>query len=220
MRISMTENGLGTIDKGRAAHSTGSGEGSRNLWVGMIGAMDGLLEARLRELIDRQDIYAVLLRYARGLDRMDRELLRSCYWDDAIDDHHGYVGSPDFFIDVTFANTSSHRIEHHGLSNHTCELDGDDAYCETHYTFVGTRDELPHLLSIGRYIDHLQRRGDIWKFANRVTVIEKNFALSPYPSDAQILAGDTRPGPLLPATRDRSDLSYSKPVIPRRPVVD
>lgn len=86
--------------------------------------MDEVLEARLRELIDRQDIYAVLLRYARGLDRMDRELLRSCYWDDAIDDHHGNVGSPDFFIDVTFANTSSNRIEHHGLSNHTCELDG------------------------------------------------------------------------------------------------
>lgn len=182
--------------------------------------MDALLEAKLRELIDRQEIWAVLLRYARGLDRMDRELLRSCYWDDAIDDHHGYVGSPDFFIDTTFGNTSSIQIEHHGLSNHFCELDGDDAYGETHYTFFGTRNDAPALLSIGRYIDHFQRRDGVWKFSNRVTVIERNFALAAYPCDAQILAGDTRPGPLLPATRDRSDLSYMQPVVPRRPAVD
>lgn len=100
--------------------------------------MDGLPETRLRELIDQQDIFAVLLRYARRLDRMDRELLRSCYWDDAIDDHHAYVGTPDYFIDTTFGGTSPLHIEHHGMSNHMCELDGDNAYCETHYTFMGT----------------------------------------------------------------------------------
>jgi SnoaL-like domain len=182
--------------------------------------MDAILEAKFHELIDRHEVWSVLLRYARGLDRMDRDLLRSCYWDDAIDDHHGYVGSPDFFIDTTFGNTSALRVEHHGLSNHSCELDGDNAYCETHYTFIGTNEEPPSLLSIGRYIDHIQRRNGVWKFANRVTVIEKNFALTTHPGDAQYLAGDTRYGPLLPSKRDRSDLSYHRPVLPRRPLGD
>ena len=180
--------------------------------------MDSQFESKLHDLIARQEIWAVILNYARGIDRMDREMVRSCYWDDAIDDHHGYIGSPDYFIDVTFAGARvmSH-VQHHGLSNHVCEIDGDDAHCETYYTFIGNNIEPPHLLSMGRYIDHLQRRDGVWKYANRVTVIEKNFALIEYPGDAEICAGDTSSGPLLPASRDRNDLSYHRPVVPRSP---
>lgn len=181
--------------------------------------MDKQLESKLKDLIDRQEIWDVIMRYARGIDRLDREMVRSCYWDDAIDDHHGYVGAPDYFIDVTFttARAMSHA-QHHGLSNHTCEITGDDAHCETYYTFIGNNIEPPHLLSMGRYIDHLQRRDGIWKYANRVTVIEKNFALTEYPTDAEICGGDTSMGPLLPASRDQGDLSYQRPVVPRRPL--
>ena len=97
------------------------------------------------------------------------------------------------------------------------EIDGDDAHCETYYTFIGANIATPHLLSMGRYIDHLQRRDGIWKYANRVTVIEKNFELTEYPDDEKICAGDTATGPLLHAARDASDLSYDRPVVPRRP---
>lgn len=180
--------------------------------------MKDQLEVKLRELIDRQEIWAVVQRYARGIDRLDRELVRSCYWDDAIDDHHAYLGTPDQFIDITFAGARAASIlQHHGLSNHSCEIDGDDAHCETYYTFIGDNIEPPHMLSIGRYIDHLQRRDGVWKYANRVTVIEKNFMLTEYPGDAQICAGTVEPGPLLSASRDRNDLSYHRPVVPRRP---
>ena len=181
--------------------------------------MDKALETKLRDLIDRQEIWDVVLRYARGIDRLDRDMVRSCYWDDAIDDHHAYVGGPDYFIDITFAGASATSIvQHHGVSNHNCEIDGDNAYGETYYTFIGANIEPPHLLSMGRYIDHFQRRDGIWKFANRVTVIEKNFALTELPDDASIRAGTTEPGPLLPATRDRTDVSYHRPVVPRRPI--
>jgi hypothetical protein len=180
--------------------------------------MDSQFESKLHDLLARQDIWGVILKYARGLDRLDHEMVRSCYWDDAIDDHHGYVGGPDYFIDVTFAGARAmSHVQHHGLSNHVCEIDGDDAHCETYYTFIGNNIEPPHLLSMGRYIDHLQRRDGVWKYANRVTVIEKNFALTEYPGDAEICAGDTRSGPLLPASRDRNDLSYHRPILPRRP---
>jgi SnoaL-like domain len=181
--------------------------------------MDKILEAKMQELVDRHDIWSVVLRYARGIDRMDREMLRSCYWDDAIDDHYAYIGGPDYFIDTTFAAAKAmSHVQHHGLSNHNCEMASANAYAETYYTFIGANIEPPHLLSMGRYIDHFQRRDGVWKFANRATVIEKNFALSEYPDDAQILLGDTSAGPLLPNTRDRNDLSYLRPVVPRRPV--
>lgn len=183
--------------------------------------MDPQLEQKLRELVDRQEIWSLLLRYGRGLDRMDRDLIRNCYWDDAIDDHHGFVGTPDAFIDWAFQyNRDVSVVQHHGLNNHHCELDGDDAYSETYYTFIGANINPPHLLSIGRYIDHFQRRDGVWKMANRVTVIEKNYDLHESAYDAMTLAGDTSCGPLLPATRDRNDLSYMRPVVPRRPKTD
>jgi hypothetical protein len=182
-------------------------------------SMNEVRERKLQDLIDRQEIWDVVLRYARGIDRLDRDMVRSCYWDDAIDDHHAYVGGPDSFIDITFAGASATSVvQHHGVSNHNCEIDGDNAYGETYYTFIGANIDPPHLLSMGRYIDHFQRRDGIWKFANRVTVIEKNFALAELPDDASIRAGTTEPGPLLPATRDRTDLSYHRPVVPRRPI--
>ena len=180
--------------------------------------MDQDLERGLRELIDRQAIWTLLLRYARGLDRMDRAMIRGCYWDDAIDDHHGFVGDPDAFIDWAFQyNRDVSVVQHHGLSNHFCELAGDDAHAETYYTFIGANRRAPHLLSMGRYIDHFQRRDGVWKMANRATVIEKNFDLTEGAYDAITLAGDTSHGPLLPATRDTEDLSYMRPVVPRRP---
>ncbi|MDO6414523.1 nuclear transport factor 2 family protein [Sphingomonas sp. BIUV-7] len=180
--------------------------------------MDQDLERKLRELIDRHEIWTLLLRYARGLDRLDREMVRSSYWDDAIDDHHGFVGTPDDFIDWVFTSREGLAgVQHHGLNNHYCELDGDDAYSETYYTFVGVNLTPPHMFSIGRYIDHFQRRGGVWKIANRVTVIEKTYDLHANAADALSIGGDTSYGPLLPATFDRTDLSYERPVVPRRP---
>ncbi len=182
--------------------------------------MDELLEKKLRELIDRQEIWEVLLRYGRGIDRLDRELLRSCYHDDAIDDHHVFVAKPDDFIDWVFedckANTTVH---HHGVNNHHCELDGDNAYAETYYTYIGANRKQPHMLSIGRYIDHFQRRNGVWKIANRVCVIEKTYDLMET-ENRFAEAGDPHYGELRPATRDRTDLSYQHPVVPRRPLAE
>ena len=37
------------------------------------------------------------------MDRLDRELARSAYHDDAIDEHGGFVGPVDGFLDWAFA---------------------------------------------------------------------------------------------------------------------
>ena len=61
--------------------------------------LDPSLEQRLRALVDRQAIHDVILRYCRGVDRMDRELLLAAYHSDAIDDHGLFVGGPAAFAD-------------------------------------------------------------------------------------------------------------------------
>ncbi len=179
--------------------------------------MDEALEKKLRELVDRHEIWSVLLRYARGIDRLDRDILRSCYHDDAVDDHHIFAGTADDFTDWALAYHGEYNtVHHHGINNHTCELDGDDAYAETYYTFIGANRTPPHLFSIGRYIDHFQRRGGEWRIANRVCVIEKTFDIMET-VDQSAEAGNPQYGPLRTASRGRDDLSYHRPVKPRRP---
>ena len=56
------------------------------------------MQAALRRLLDEEAIKKVHLRYCRGIDRRDWELLRSCYHPDALDDHGDYVGGVDGFI--------------------------------------------------------------------------------------------------------------------------
>lgn len=178
--------------------------------------MEKALESRLREIVDRHDIWQVMQRYGRGLDRLDVELVRSCYFDDCIEDHGHYVGDPDGFIE--WANNISLQYEstQHGLLNHYCELDGDDAYCETYFHFSAVSSTPPHFMSTGRYVDHFQRRNGEWRIANRVTIVEGTYDID----DSQ--AGAAMPpayGPdeFWPASRDKNDVSYQRPLRPRPP---
>lgn len=179
--------------------------------------MDAAMEAKLREMIDRQEIWQVLQRYGRGLDRMDREMARSCYFDDAIDDHGSFVGHVEDFLDYADAATLSFVACHHGVMNHYCEIDGDDAHSETYYLFTGVNEEPPHLFSMGRYIDHFQRRGGEWRIANRVTIIERNFELWDNESIGKIPMAYGPHEERQPATLDRGDVSYQRPLVPRAP---
>ena len=178
--------------------------------------MDAALERKLRDLIDRAEIWQVMQRYARGLDRMDNELALSCYWPDAIEDHSQFVGSPADFVRYADRVTASFVSCQHGLMNHSCELDGDHAYAETYFTFTGTLAQPPHFMSTGRYADHFQRRGGEWRIANRVTIVEATYALHP----SAMASGQPPaygPGETFPGARDRSDASYHRPPVPRRP---
>lgn len=178
--------------------------------------MDAELERRLREQLDRDAIWRVMQNYGRGLDRLDTELTRSCYWDDAIEDHGSYVGRPDDFIEWANMTTRAFQTSQHGLLNHHCDLQGDQAYCETYYLFTGISGGPTNFMSTGRYIDHFQKRDGEWKIANRVCLIEGKFDV-PASQFGEGGVPDYAPEEPCQAARDRSDVSYHRPPVPRRP---
>jgi hypothetical protein len=165
------------------------------------------LERTVQHLKDRQDIYDCLVRYCRGMDRFDRDILRSAYHDDAMDDHGPYVGHVEGFIDYHFAyHTHYQHGTMHNLGNHTCEIDGDTAHCETYYTFTSVNTFSPaHSRTTGRYIDRLEKRDGEWKIAARICVIHgTNNEMDP---DGTM--GDMG---FVTVSRDRSDPSYMRPL--------
>lgn len=172
-------------------------------------------QARLQTLIDRQDIVDCLTRFSRGIDRLDRALFLSAFHGDATIAAGPFVGGPADLCDWSFAMHAQYQtLTQHDLLNHSCEIDGDTAHCETYYLFVARNTDESALLAGGRYVDRMERRGGPWKIALRTNVIEWSVA----PPTVPLPFGDV-PGVDLNGTGARSpaDISYIRPLINKRP---
>lgn len=183
-----------------------SNQGRRSLTAA---ALPHDLAAFVGALKDRHDIEQCLLRYTRGVDRFDYDLMRSAYHDDAWDQHGVASGDPDDFCRwaIGFHGKAQHS-HHHMISNVTIDLVGDIAHVESYYLFVGDNRSGAPTLSYGRYVDRFERRGGDWRIAHRVCLIEYSgyFNETRVPDDvrARIALG--------PPSRDRSDPSYRRPL--------
>ncbi|HTV96270.1 MAG TPA: nuclear transport factor 2 family protein [Steroidobacteraceae bacterium] len=137
------------------------------------------IESRLGLLEDRQAIHEVILRYCRGVDRSDPELILSAFHDDAIDNHFGVVLPFREAIATLKAARSgappSITSSMHNICNVLIELDGDVARCES-YLIVIVR--IPRdggdidWLHAGRYVDRFERRNGEWRIAYRTVVYD------------------------------------------------
>jgi SnoaL-like domain len=170
--------------------------------------------ARFDNLLDRQDILDCLVRFARSMDRLDRELFLSAFHLDAVIAAGEYVGGPVAMWDWAFQlHTLGQSATHHNLLNHSCEISGNEAHTETYYLFVGRNRDDTNWIAGGRYLDRFERRNSVWKIALRTTVIEWSGMV---PTMA-IPFADV-PGIALNGTPSRSkeDPSYRRPLTNHR----
>lgn len=165
------------------------------------------MEASLQRLLDEAAIKELQIRYCRGIDRMDWELVRSCYHPDAIDDHGEYVGGIDGFIEYCKAGTPNFLSTTHFTGNQLVEIDGDAAWAEhyarAYHRVAGGPDGPDKDLVVNcRYVDRLERRGGEWRLSKRVVIVDSE-RVDPVHErwvDPSQLRG----------RRDRSDPSYSR----------
>jgi len=176
------------------------------------------LIAFLREQKDRADIQACLLRYTRGVDRHDRELMLSAYWPDAFDEHGVAEGVAADFVDWALGWHGEFQTRHqHIIANSTIELGGEPgdgpgggtAHGETYYIFWGENREGPPTLAFGRYVDRFERRNEEWRIAHRVCVNELSgqFVVPELPEEWKSLMFRSGPN-----RRDKGDISYVRPL--------
>ncbi len=173
--------------------------------------MEPDIEAMIRELYDRQKIREVVTNYCRAVDRMDRDLLMSCYHPDAIDDHGFFVEGREAFWDwVNHYHTNAQATHQHIITNHTCDLAGDVAHCETYWMMAGM-DAKDHSLSLGggRYIDRMEKRDGEWRIAARKCVSEWGGVPAQSKVPPEFMAMLRESGVV---ARDRTDSSYERPL--------
>ena len=132
--------------------------------------------SKLDELIARQEITDVIYRYARGIDRLDFDLVRSCYHPDAYDDHGALAGGVDEFIAGAKEFLPKWTATQHFMGNMLIELNGDRASVETYAVAYHRREDAEgngkdDTLGI-RYVDRFEKREDKWLIAHRVVATE------------------------------------------------
>jgi SnoaL-like protein len=169
---------------------------------------------KLQRLVDRAEIYDVMCRYARGIDRGDPDFIKPAYHPDAYDDHGDYKGNIDGFIEWLGTRFVNFDNSMHFLGNCLIEFAGPDlALVETYYASRRLRapvaDECAGLApddvicrqAWGRYLDRFERRNGEWRIANRIVVVDARFT--------SVAKGGARNGPSTWGTRDRSDPYYA-----------
>lgn len=134
-------------------------------------------DERLQALLDRQEIVDVLVRFCRGVDRLDGQLIRSCFHSDALDDHGMFRGGPHELAEYLVRSARRMVASQHYITNATIAVDGDRAGSESYVTAMlrmrrqGTGHADHHLFA--RYVDRFERRGGgPWLIAERTVVYD------------------------------------------------
>jgi hypothetical protein len=159
------------------------------------------------DLPHKQEIAEVVLRYCRGVDRLDFDLVRSCYHPDGIDHHTGFEGDADSY--VAWLRTGLPRFDGtmHLVGNQLIEVDGDDALSETygtaHHWGAPLDDPGLNFTSGFRYVDRMARRDGDWRIAERWAVREWTRSV---PAETVRPKEGDGPSP----RRDRTDLVFQE----------
>jgi ketosteroid isomerase-like protein len=172
------------------------------------------LNRRLGHLLDKQDVEEAILKYARGIDRMDEALIRSVLHDDAVFEHFDLpggrlVGGAEIAAQTMILGAWI-KGGSHFLPQTLIELDGDTAYAETYaLTCVVTgeagaeQEQQVYVRGIRLFHRMERREGGEWKIAYR-TGRHDGFELrQPLPSSPY-----DRSDPAVAGQKDGTDLLY------------
>lgn len=130
------------------------------------------------EVADRLAIMEVLAKHSRGVDRADEHVLKSAYWPDATVAYGGFNGNAHAFCERLPNAIKAWARTQHTISNTCIEFRGDRALVETYVTAYHYRADPngrdTEMTYLGRYLDTMQKRGDVWKILHRQVVMDWN----------------------------------------------
>lgn len=131
---------------------------------------------KLSEFIDKQALHDNLMRYCRGVDRMDLELMKSTYWPDSTDDHGRFVGGGQAWCEEAMKSRKALVSCNHHVSNVYSEIEGGNRAKRESMFIVVTiyRDKKSIMLLGGRYRDLCEKRDGVWKILRRVCIWDWN----------------------------------------------
>jgi hypothetical protein len=131
----------------------------------------------LERLLAAEEIRQAVLRYCRGVDRLDVSLMRSAYLPGAVDDHGVYVGDAAVFCERVVGSHAGYDATMHCVLNHAVEVDAPgaargEAYVVTYVLRTAADGVRWRDTWWGRYVDRYGVHEGRWGIAHRVCVHE------------------------------------------------
>ncbi len=133
------------------------------------------LEAEIRDLSARRDIYKALCNYMRGQDRLLPKLHRSAFHDDAYVDCGIMAGTADEFVSFAQELLGGFKSSQHLICQADITVKGDAASGEVYfyaYHRIVEDGQDKDLIVAGRYIDEYACRNGEWKILKRRELID------------------------------------------------
>ena len=134
---------------------------------------------QLQGLLDKQAITERIYDYGRSMDRLDADLGKACFHDDAPADYGAqmYQGTCHGFVDMCMKVHPSFHAHSHQFSNIRIWLDGPDrarseTYCDVTLRRFDAEGQAHDLRNLGRYLDRWEKRDDAWRIAERTFVVD------------------------------------------------
>ena len=158
-------------------------------------------------------ISQVMYRYARAVDRMDAELMLSCFRPDAHIRYGGrFEGDPQDFVEWIWPLHAAMETHAHLVSNVLVEERTDGIDSES-YVLVTLRMTGPEgqfdYLTRGRYLDRWELDGDGVRIVDRLYVSDFRTTISVGGHDTEKFL-PSNSVPLVHRSRDRHDASYAR----------
>jgi hypothetical protein len=150
-------------------------------------AVEGLLAMRfddaerksmsdaVKPFIDRAKIIDCVVRLARGEDRRNADLIRSCWWPDATYDYGVQSGDFESYLAWVVPGADAIKNTQHVLGQTHIEFAGGTAKAETHVVSyhrvdMGAGDQ--DTCIGGRYLDTMEERDGDWRIASRIMLYD------------------------------------------------
>jgi SnoaL-like domain len=130
-------------------------------------------------LLAKDAISDAILRFARGADSSDLELMRSAYWPDATDDHGNFSGNALEFTEFAIEVLKRFRVTMHFITNIAITFPAigqahAESYFYAYHEHLPEPREGPVMVTLvgGRYLDRFEERNSEWRILARVVTME------------------------------------------------
>jgi hypothetical protein len=134
------------------------------------------------DLLAREEITDVVKSLARGTDRLDRELMGSCYHPDGTDDHNVFRGTGTEFAQSVVDTLPHFQSTMHFIGPPRIRNEGArarvDTYCVAHHVSKPDEGGQQTDMVLGlRYVDRFECRDGEWKIAARVCAFDWSYTV-------------------------------------------
>lgn len=167
------------------------------------------------DLLAREEITDVVKALARGTDRLDRELIASCYHPDGTDDHNVFRGTGTEFAQWVVDTLPHFQATMHFVGPPRIRRTGEehahvDTYCVAHHVSQPDDAGLQSDMVLGlRYVDRFERRDQdgaaTWLIATRVCAFDWSYTIPFDPARGFQFESTWTLG-----ARDRTDVTYQE----------